>query len=115
MYTTSIIFIEENLDGKFTSEGHEYRVETNEPFSHSSFEDILFQALEIERIYSGCVLVQISKELDGEYISSDECIVEVHIKLTSELSPFIDWSRCGSLPPIYKINRDKSSYVLRGI
>ena len=113
MYTTSIIFIEENLDGKFTSHGHEYRVETNDPFSPSNFEDVLFQALEIERIYSGCVLVRISKELDGEYISSDECIVEVSIELTSELSPFIDWRKSGSMPPIYKIDRDKSNYTLR--
>lgn len=112
MYITSIIFTEENLAGNFVSDGHKYRVETNTPFSSTDFENVLYQALEIERIYSGRVFVQITKEKDGQYVSCDETIVKVSVELTSEPSDFIDWSKCPNLPLIYKIDRAKSNYTI---
>lgn len=113
MYTTQIILYNKTIGGNFSSHGYEYIVNTSDPFSQDDFEDILFEILEIERIYEGEFLIEISQELNSKWDLFDEVIVKINnIILTEELSPYINWEICQNLPPIYKIDRSKSSYSI---
>lgn len=111
MYTTMIFITEPSCNGEFITQAHEYRVETLKPFTAEDFENVLFQALEIEQIYNGRIFVEIIKEQNDEYLSSDEGVIEVKVELTNQLSDCILWEKCNpATPPIYKIDRSKSSF-----
>ena len=115
-YLTTLDIVQADEKGEFSGNGYEYTVETDEPFSREDLKNALFQALEIERIYRGELLVTITKELinqnnETEYITTDEVLVkaDVHV-LTHKYSKFIDWNKCGaSIPSIYEVDREKSS------
>lgn len=113
MYKTLITLYEKTIGGNFSSHGYEYLVNTSTPFTQEDFEDILFEILEIERIYEGEIFVEISQELNEEYDKFDEVTIRIdNIALTKELSSYINWEVCSNLPPIYKIDRNNSSFSI---
>ena len=48
-------------------------------------------------------------EKDDEYHDKEEFEVEIQIKLLEELSDYINWEVCKSLPAIYKVNKKEST------
>ena len=97
------------LNGEFgDTEPHEYLLESDHKMTNEEFEDIIFQACEIERFSNGNLCVNISIEKDGDYYDSEEIFIAVNIVKTNELSEYIVWDKCPTLPPIYKIDREKS-------
>jgi hypothetical protein len=114
-YNTDYNFYEENLNGNFDNvEPHEYSIWTDELPTAENDLDILFECLEIERIGSKHVMVEktITDINTGEYIDSDEAIVKIdYLAYTQELSPFINWDKT-NMPPIYKIDREKSKITI---
>lgn len=107
-YVTKFYITEPNLDDKFIGESHDYIISTDHPITVKETQDIIFQACEIERIYSGKIYVEKQVEKNGEYFDHDEWVCEVNMKTTDELTPYIDWLKCNSTP-IYKIDRKKST------
>ena len=108
MYKTTFYITEPNLDGKFIGESHDYVIETETPITVKQTQDIIFQACEIERIYSGEIYIEKQVEKDGEYFDSDEWVCEVDMRVTKDLTPYIDWKRCKAYP-IYSIDRKNST------
>ena len=117
-FETNYYFYEENLNGNFKNvEPHHYSIWTTECPTPQNDLDVLFECLEIERI--GCKHVMVEKTVTnintGDYVDSDEAIVEiVYLAYTQELSSFIDWNKT-NMPPIYKIDRDKSKIIINDI
>lgn len=114
-YNTHYNFYEENLNGNFNTEPHEYSIWTEEYPTAENDMDVLFECLEIENI--GCKHVMVEKMITdketGEYIDSDTAIVEIiYIAYTNELSSYINWDVAKNLPPIYKIDREKSKLII---
>lgn len=108
MYTTKFYITEPDLNGKFRGESHDYILRTDHPITVKETQDVIFQACEIERIYSGEIYIEKQVEKDGEYFDHDEWVCEVDMKTTDKLTPYIDWLRCNSIP-IYQINRKIST------
>lgn len=106
-----IYITEPNINGEFSNmDSYEYLLESSHKITNEELMDILFQACEIERMYSGEIHVKIQTELNGEYYDSDECIFKINIKLDDKkLSDFIKWDMCPNLPPIYKVDRVNST------
>ena len=113
-FKNCIYITEPNLNGEFNNmEAYEYLLKSDHKITNEELINILFQACEIERIYSGEIHVRIQTELNDEYYDSDECIFNVDIKLDDKnLSEFIRWDKCPNLPPIYKIDRKISTIDL---
>lgn len=107
MYTTTFYITEPNLDGNFIGDSHDYVIKTETPITVKQTQDIIFQACEIERIYSGEIHIEKQVEKDGEYFDHDEWVCEVEMKTTDKLTPYVNWLRC-NLPPIYQIDRKNS-------
>lgn len=106
MFRTKFLICEETVTGQFDSEPYEYVLETENYPTGKQIRDLVYQAIEIEGISSDCHL-QMTVELDGEYFSGDECIVElVNIVRTEEPSKFIKWG--DKVPHIFSVDRDKS-------
>lgn len=115
-YVTTLDIVQANEKGVFSGKNYVYIVETDKPFSSDDLKNVLFQVLEIERIYKGELLVTITKELinqndETEYITTDEVLVKVDAQiLTHKYSKFIDWDKCGAaFPTIYEIDRKRST------
>lgn len=113
MYKTDFFIYEKNLSGNYDSiEPHYYVLETEERPTGKNIEDIILQACEIERIPDQKILVDMTIDKDGEYVDHDEEVFEISIFRTNELSDYIDWEKCPNLPPIYKVDREKSKIEL---
>lgn len=108
MYTTTFYITEPDINGKFRGESHDYVIRTDHPITVKETQDIIFQACEIERIYSGEIYIEKEVTKDGEYFDHDEWVCEVDMKTTDKLTPYIDWLRCNAVP-IYQINRKIST------
>lgn len=104
-----IFITEPNIYGDFNTEAYEYVLESDHKITSQELKEILFEACEIERIYKGEIYVEIQIQKDNEYYDSDECVFEVDIKLTKELTPWICWDKCPNLSPIYKIDKEIST------
>ena len=103
-------FYEPLLSGEFgDTEPHEYLLESDHPITNKEFEDIIFQACEIERFSNGELYVDIIIEKDNEFYDHEEIFINVNLVYTDELSEYIVWDKCPNLPPIYKIDREKST------
>ena len=117
-YKTNYSFYEENINGNFDNvEPHEYSISTVEYPTPENDLDVLFECLEVERV--GCKHIMVEKTVEdenGEYIDSDSAIVEiVYIAYTQELSSYFDWSLAKGMPPIYKIDREKSKITIENL
>ena len=114
-YETNYYFYEENINGNFDNvEPHHYSIWTKKYPTPQNDLDILFECLEVERI--GCKHVMVEKQVVNmhtkEYIDSDEAVVTIdYLAYTQELSPFINWDKT-NMPPIYKIDREKSKITI---
>ena len=107
-YVTEFQITEKNIEGKFIGEAYLYRYTGDSKPSPETFKDIIFQCCEIERIYDNELFVEVQTTYNGRYVDSDNYIVEVKINLTKNLSRYIKWDQCPSLPPIYEINKEES-------
>lgn len=106
MFKVEFLITEETATGQFDSEPYEYVLETLKYPTGQQIRDLVYQAIEIEGISSDCHL-QMTVELDGEYYSGDECIVELtNIVWTEEPSKFIKWG--DKVPHIFSVDRDRS-------
>ena len=108
-FKTLFLITEPNIEGKYDSEAYEYILMTDHKPNAIDIQDIIYQACEIERIGSELLLVEMIIEKDGEYHDWDQFEVKIHIELTNELSQYINWNKCKSLPPIYAVDKIKSS------
>lgn len=114
-YETNYYFYEENINGNFNNvEPHHYSIWTKEYPTPQNDLDILFECLEVERI--GCKHVMVEKQVINmhteEYVDSDEAVVTIdYLAYTNELSSFINWDKT-NMPPIYKIDREKSKIII---
>ena len=109
MYKTTFFIYERNLDGDYVNiEPYCYVLETEKHPEGTSINDIIFQACEIERIPDGTILIDATIEKDGEWINHDEAEFEIKIVRTKERSNYINWEKCPNLPPIYKVDKEKS-------
>lgn len=105
-----VYIYEPDMKGSFDNTApHKYLLESDRSITLREFRDILFQACEIERIYQGNIWVEISIEKNGVRFASNEYDLIVDMKLTQELTPYINWDMCPHIPPIYKIDRKKST------
>lgn len=117
-YKTNYSFYEENINGNFDNvEPHEYSISTVEYPTPENDLDVLFECLEAERIGATKLLVEkeIVKTIKGEteYVDSDTAIIDIQcIAYTRELSPYINWELSNKVPPIYKINREKTKFTI---
>lgn len=115
-YKTNYSFYEENINGNFDNvEPHEYYILTPEHPTAENDLDVLFECLEVERI--SCKHIMVEKTIidanTEEYIDSDEAIIDViYLAYTQELSSYFDWNVAKGMPPIYKINREKSKIII---
>lgn len=108
-YVTMFAITEKNMYGKFIGESYLYRYIGDGKPSTEIFKDIIFQCCEIERIYDNELFVEVQTTYNGGYVDSDEYIVKVKISLTKNLSKYIKWEQCPSLPPIYQVNKEQSN------
>lgn len=109
MYKTTFFIYERNLDGDYVNiEPYCYVLETEKHLEGTSIDDIIFQACEIERIPDGIILIDATIEKDGEWVNHDEAEFEIKIVRTKERSNYINWEKCPNLPPIYKVDKEKS-------
>ena len=110
MYKTTFFIYERNLNGDYVNiEPYCYVLETEKHPEGTSIDDIIFQACEIERIPDGIILIDLTIEKDGEWINHDEAEFEIKIVRTKERSNYINWEKCPKLPPIYKVDKEKST------
>lgn len=106
MFRTEFLITEQTVTGKFDSEPYEYVLETEEYPTGQQIRDLVYQAIEIEGISSYCH-IQMTVELNGEYFSGDECVVElVKIVRTTEPSKFIKWE--DKVPHIFAVDKENS-------
>lgn len=109
MYETNFFIYERNLNGDYDNvEPYHYSINTENYPTGKNIKDIIFEACEIERIPDGKILVDITTDKDGEFVNHDESEFEITIIRTAELSNFIKWDKCPNLPPIYKVDKEKS-------
>lgn len=98
------------LNGEFgDTEPHEYLLEADHKMTNEEFKDIIFQACEIERFSNGNLCVDITIEKNDEFYNHEEIFIKINIVRTNELSEYIVWDKCPNLPPIYKVDREKST------
>lgn len=106
------------LNGGFEdTQPHEYlwksdHLITDEEFGKIKnliFEDIIFQACEIERLSNGELCIEFNVEKNDEFYDHEQIFIKVNLIYTDELSEYIVWDKCPNLPPIYKIDREKST------
>ena len=107
-YVTMFSITEKNIEGKFIGEPYLYKYIGYSKPSTETFKDIIFQCCEIERVYDNELFIEAQTTYNGGYVDSDEYIVKVKISLTKNLSKYIKWEQCPSLPPIYQINKEES-------
>ena len=98
------------LNGEFgDTEPHEYLLESDHHITDKEIEDIIFQACEIERFSNGELCIELNVEKDDEFYNHEQIFIKVNLVHTDELSEYIVWDKCPTLPPIYKIDREKST------
>lgn len=113
MYKTNFFIYERNLNGDYDKIiPYHYVLETSEYPIGDNINDIIFEACEIERIPDGTIMIDVTTEKDGEWFNHDEAEFEIIIVRTNELSDFIMWDKCPNLPPIYKVDKEKSKIKL---
>lgn len=106
VFKTEFLITEQAVTGEFNSEPYEYVLETENYPTGKQIRDIVYQAIEIEGIASDCH-IQMTVEQNGEFFSSDECIVElVNIVRTEEPSNFIKWG--DKIPHIFTVDKENS-------
>jgi hypothetical protein len=118
MYRTNYSFYEENINGEFNNvEPYEYSILTEKHPTSQNDLDVLFECMEIERI--GATKLLVEKEIvktdkgETEYVDSDTAIVDIQcIAYTRELSPYINWEVSNKVPPIYKVDREKTKFTI---
>lgn len=101
-------YISEPHNGEYVLDPYIYVLNTNHKPTWDDICNIIYQACEIERI-KGRLYIDMIIEKDDEYHDKEEFEVETQIKLLEELSDYINWVVCKSLPPIYKIDKQKST------
>ena len=108
-YITMFAITEKNIEGKFLGESYIYRYIGDSKPSTEIFKNIIFQCCELEKIYDNELFVEVQTTYNGVYIDVDEYIVGIKISLTNNLSKYIKWEECPFLPPIYAIDKEKST------
>jgi hypothetical protein len=109
MIKATFEFYEKNIVGKFNDEPSVY-VATGNRKEDINTEDILWQAMEIERFDESEVLVVVEFEEDGVYLDRDEGLMTASIVRTDEPSGWVQWG--DKKPTIFKIDRKRSKITL---
>lgn len=109
MIKATFEFYEKNIAGKFNNEPSVY-VATGNRKEDINTEDILWQAVEIERFDESEVLVVVEFEEEGVYLDRDESLMTASIVRTDEPSGWIQWG--DKMPTIFKIDRERSKITL---
>lgn len=109
MFTTYYDFYEKYDDGKFHGDPHQYKIETEDYPSPERFQELLFQAAEIDCL-NGEVLCERRTELNGEYYDSDTFVLLFSIVTTDVPSEYFIWKN--HKPHVFKVDRERSSISL---
>lgn len=99
-------FYEKNLNGDFDTEPSEYRKECDTEDEVKNYEDLLYQAIEIECFDNSEIYVVAEFTEDGEYLDRDEFVIKPHIVRIDEPSKYIKWG--DKTPHIFSIDRARS-------
>lgn len=97
---------EKNIRGDFDVEPYEYRKECDTENEVKVYEDLLYQAIEIDGLDNAEVYVVAEFTENGEYLDRDEFIIRPHIIRTSEPSKYVKWG--DKTPHIFSIDRSRS-------
>ncbi len=108
-YEMFVFVTEPDAYGVYNGEEYEYRMTSTNAFSDEDFQSMIFQACEVERIYTGKIYFELTVLHNDECIECEEGELEIDMKLTDRLSQFVNWEKCSDeLPPIYEIDRQNS-------
>ena len=107
MYKATLRVYEKSLNGDFVDTPHTYVAHAEDIDTVKTMSDDMFwQCVEIEGIGSGLVYTELDIEKDGEYVDSDNAILDIDVIRTDKPSSY-SWS-----PSILAVNRRKSKSTL---
>ena len=109
IFKTTFYISEPNIYGEYVLDPYDYVLNTDHKPTWEDICNVIYQACVIERIYKGNLYIEMIIEKDDEYHDKEEFEVEIQIKLLEELSDYINWEVCKSLPAIYKIDKKEST------
>lgn len=112
-YVARFFFCEEDAAGGFDTEPVEYRKSAESEESLKDYEDLVFQAIEIEGYDRSEVLVTATFTKDGEYLDSENFILRVNAVRTEEPSRFVEWG--DKKPHIFTVDRKRSRLEFVGV
>lgn len=114
-YTMSINFYEANLNGDFSfSDACGYKVNgTSIEDVKSKFNDIIWEAIEIERWDRQRVLMVQTITQNGNFVDSDEAVINIEkVVHTNKPSVYIAWDKMQRTPDIFSVDRENSKWEL---
>lgn len=113
MYTTTVNVYMKNMLGTYgLTEPSVYKKESEGLFAARDIDDVIKQAIEIERIDNETLYVYLTIEDEDGYVDSDEFHVTTDIKRTTTPSKFVKWPE-GKAPDIFAVDWSKSQYSLK--
>ncbi len=111
MVTARVTISEQDLNGKFKTDGYEYQsvCDTLEN-SKKSINDIIFECLELDGISGVCFVEVVYDDDKNGYIDSDEFTIRImKVARTDEPSKFVKWGN--KKPHIFAIDKNKTVIV----
>ena len=114
-YKTEVALYEMDVNGNFVETPYEYSKEYKTlDDAIDGIRDLVWQAIEIERIPSGRLYICSTISEDGEWRATDECTIDAEIVRTNTPSKYIKWKK-GCEPDIFTVDRTMSDIEYVGL